>query len=86
MTGKIKKHSIIHYLSLFIILLSGIFLILIFPNNHFLRLAVVVSSAISYVCWGILHHYIHRDLTTIVILEYLSIGVLGILLVYPLLF
>lgn len=46
-----------------------------------IELAAVVT-AISYIAWGVIHHARRGDLHTKVVLEYLSIALLGIAIVY----
>lgn len=80
-----KKH-IVYYVGLFIVLLSGLFLIL--QTLHDLNIVMVITLFLSlfYVAWGILHHFIHHDIHAKVVIEYVLIGILGISAVYFTLF
>lgn len=49
-----------------------------FSFDHMFQKAVIVSSGISYVIWGIVYHYIHRDLSGVIVLEYVAIAALGV--------
>lgn len=83
---KLNKHKSIHYLSLLLILASGVLLLMAFPRNEALQLSVLVGTAFGYVAWGVVHHHIHRDLNMFVVVEYISIAILGLVLIYPLIF
>ncbi len=48
-------------------------------------MGVALAVAISYVSWGIIHHYIHHDLTFAVLVEYLAVAILGLVMVFSLL-
>jgi hypothetical protein len=38
--------------------------------------------AFGYVVWGLVHHYIHRELYFSTVVEYVSIALLGAIAVY----
>lgn len=73
---KITKH-LPHYLPLVGILLAGVFGFWAFSYNQFLQIAVVISAAISYISWGIIHHLLHGDLYLEVVIEYFLIAALA---------
>lgn len=63
--------------------LAGIYLLTFIAFYKFsyslpFQKAVIVSAGLSHVVWGIVYHFIHRDLSSIVILEYVAIAVLGV--------
>jgi len=74
---QITKH-LSHYLSLFGILIVATFGLIIFKYDKTLQTSIVVGTAISYVSWGIIHHYLHRDLHLSVVIEYILIASLGL--------
>jgi hypothetical protein len=43
-----------------------------------LQIALAVGVAGAYVTWGVVHHYLHRDLHLAVVVEYLLIAALGL--------
>ena len=47
---------------------------------------VLLASASGYVSWGMVHHYIHRDLDLEVVFEYVAIAFLGLVLIYTTVF
>ena len=81
MQAKIKKH-IGYYISLLAIITAGLVLI---STNSFdvqARITVIILITFFYIVWGVLHHYIHHDLTAKIMLEYVLIGVLGISVIF----
>ena len=82
---KYSKH-LPHYLSLIGILVAGFFAFIWFSYDPYFQLGVTVAVAVSYVIWGVVHHYIHRDLNLAVILEYCAVGALGTVIVASLIF
>lgn len=75
-----------HYLSLIGVFIAGIFGIYIFSYDRRFQMAVVLATAAAYVAWGVVHHFLHRDLYLSVVIEYLTIAILGVVLVFSLIF
>ena len=75
-----------HYLSLIGIFLAGIIGISFFSYDKVFQMAIIIAMAASYVSWGIIHHWIHKDLYLSVVIEYLIISILGVILVFSLIF
>lgn len=82
---KVTKH-IRHYLPLIGILVIGGAGILYFSFDKQFQAAIIFSTALGYFVWGLVHHYLHRDLHLSVVLEYLAIGALGVVIIFSLLF
>lgn len=80
------KFHLSHYLSLLVILNIGVGAFFYFRFNPTYQAAVVVLTSISYVFWGIIHHFICEDLHIKVVLEYLLLALLANLVVLSLLF
>lgn len=74
-----------HYGSLFGILFVGALGFVFFSYDRVFQMGVALAVAISYVSWGIIHHYIHHDLTFAVLVEYLAVAILGLVMVFSLL-
>lgn len=72
-----KRHHFTHFLILFGIFSLAILGFILFPTDRAFRAALVVAVSVSYVAWGIVHHWVHKDLYFEVVLEYLAIAVLG---------
>ena len=75
-----KKH-INYYLSIILILGLGFFLVINTSYNKELQMAMVIITALFYVGWGILHHFINHDITAKIVLEYILMGSLGVTVV-----
>ena len=84
-TKNIYKH-LPHYVSLIGILIAGLVAIIWFSYDPVFQMGVAIAVAVGYVVWGIVHHYIHRDLYLSVVLEYVAVGILGVVIVASLLF
>ncbi|MBU0569641.1 hypothetical protein KKB40_02565 [Patescibacteria group bacterium] len=82
---KISRH-IQHYLPLLGIFVVGILGFTIFSYDKIFQAALVLAVATAYVAWGIIHHHIHEDLQTSVVVEYLVIAILGLIIIFSLLF
>jgi hypothetical protein len=75
-----------HYTSLVAILLAGTILFIIFSYSSYLEAAIAISLALSYVTWGIIHHYLHHDLHFSVFVEYVAVAALGLVIIFSLIF
>ena len=73
-----------HYLSLLGIFVVGILAFVFFSYDPAFKIAVIISIAVSYVVWGIMHHYLNKDLYLEVVLEYIAVAVLGLIIVFSL--
>lgn len=73
-----------HYLSLFGIFAVGLVGFLLFSYDRAFQIAIIVAVAISYVAWGIIHHYLHRDLHLSVVIEYIAVAIIGLVIVFSL--
>lgn len=80
------SRDIQHYLPLVGILVAGLVGFLVFSYDRNFQAAIAVAVAVSYVVWGLVHHYIHKDLHTSVIVEYLAIAIVGLVAVFSVLF
>lgn len=75
-----------HYLALIGVLVTGLVLFWVFSYDKAFQIAVAIALAVSYVAWGVVHHYIHRDLHLSVIIEYIVIASLGLVVILSLIF
>lgn len=80
MQSKALKHFW-YYLAFISVELSGLFGVFYFSYDKYLQLLVVSLMALFYVVWATLHHLLHHDLHPKVVLEYILIGILGVLVV-----
>jgi hypothetical protein len=84
MMQRIKAH--LGYYTVFL-LMGGLGFYLLATNAHVVeaRMTIVVLLAFFYIVWGLLHHYIHHDMSTKIVLEYVLVGALGISVIFFLL-
>ena len=75
-----------HYFPIILILLVGVGGFVYFSYDRFVRFILVIALALSYLIWGVAHHYIHKDLSPSIVLEYVAYAVLGVVVVFSLLF
>lgn len=75
-----------HYVPLVGMLVAGVIGFVVFSYDKTFQTVIVVSMAVGYVVWGLIHHHMHRDLHASVIVEYLAIASLGAVIVISLIF
>lgn len=73
-----------HYFSLIGILIVWFLGILIYSSDRGFQIAVTIAMAAAYVTWGIVHHWLHRDLHLSVVIEYIAVAALGLVIVFSL--
>ena len=79
MTGRIKKHFL-YYVGLLLMQSIGLLLVFFAASDKFLQLTVITFMTLCYVLWCILHHHLHHDLTLKIMIEYILIGLLGLVI------
>lgn len=72
-----KTRHLPHYFSLIGILIATFIGFFAFSYDKNFQLAVITAASLSYFSWGIVHHFIHRDLSVQVVFEYGVIAFLG---------
>lgn len=75
-------HHLFHYAILISIFLGGITMFILYRAFPYVQLLVGTTTAVSYIVWGIVHHYIDEDLSLKIIMEYLSIGIFAIIILW----
>jgi len=83
--NKLGRH-IQHYLPLCAILSVATLGFIFFPYDRSFQGAIAIAVAAGYISWGIIHHYIHGDLTVSIITEYITIAILGVVIIFSLLY
>lgn len=78
---KIESHFG-YYISLAAILFMGFYIAFLFSYSQELQMLVIVLTAFFYVGWGVLHHALHHELTTKIVIEYILIGAIGIGIIF----
>lgn len=82
---KISKH-LPHYISLIGILFAAFLAFLFFSTDKFFLTGVAVAVSCAYLSWGVIHHLLHKDMSLAIFVEYLSVSVLGLIIVLSLIF
>ncbi len=80
---KFAKH-LPHFLLLAGILFAGFAGLILFSHNSKFQGAVALATASAYVAWGIMHHYLHKDLHWEVFVEYVAVAALGLAILFSL--
>lgn len=75
------KH-VVHYSGLIFLMLLGVGVSIITFYNRQLQMIAVLCTVVLYVLWGILHHHLHHDLSSKIVVEYVLIGALGMVVVF----
>jgi hypothetical protein len=70
-----------HYLFLFLGLALGLFFFFNFPD---FRGEIVIALCSFYFLWGVIHHWLNKDLHIKIILEYLLVALIGCLILLSL--
>ncbi|HSX08925.1 MAG TPA: hypothetical protein VLF93_02120 [Candidatus Saccharimonadales bacterium] len=69
-----------HYLVYFLIFGIGFLLVLSERGNGTIQALYLVLIGMAYFAWAMVHHYVHHELTSRIIIEYVLIVILGIVL------
>jgi predicted PurR-regulated permease PerM len=75
-------HHLAHYMLLFGILLAGFAGLVLFSYDKNFQVAVAIALTLSYVTWGLVHHYLHKDLYFETFVEYLAVALLGFVIIF----
>lgn len=79
------KH-ISHYVSLIGILVVSFIGFYMFSYDRFFLAGIAVALSVSYTAWGIIHHLVHKDICINIVLEYVSVAILGLAMILSLIF
>lgn len=85
MTKKAVKH-IQHYLPLLGLFTAGIIGFSVFSFDRSFQFFITLGVSFAYVTWGVVHHYLHKDLHLSVIIEYIIFAALGIFIMASVIF
>jgi hypothetical protein len=59
-------------------LTSALSAVWLFPSQRDVQMVLLITTAVLYVFWGVIHHVIHHRFSLHILLEYIAVGVLGI--------
>ena len=76
MINNFKKHFW-YYMSFLVFQSLGFFLVVFTIYNKQLHLEFIILTTAFYIFWSLLHQYIHHNITTKIVVEYVLIGCLG---------
>jgi hypothetical protein len=71
-------------MALFGILLAGFAGLILFSYDKNFQVAIAFALSVSYVAWGVAHHYLHKDLHIETFVEYLLVAILGFVIIFSL--
>ncbi len=69
---------------LFGILLAGFAGLILFSYDKAFQIAVASALVLSYVSWGVVHHYLDHDLRLETVIEYFVVAILGFVIIFSL--
>ena len=75
-----------HYLSLAGIFAAAIVGIYVFSYDPNLQMAGVLAAVVDCGAWGVIHHWQHLELYPSVMVYYLIVAILGVVLIFSLIF
>jgi hypothetical protein len=79
MDQKMQKH--IWYYTIFVIVeLFGLAMLYFLSTDKFMQFIIISFMATFYIGWSILHHYHHHNVTAKIVIEYVLIGLLGVVI------
>jgi Cu/Ag efflux pump CusA len=73
-----------HHLTLLGIVTVSILGALLFSYDTNFQKAIAISATLSFVSWGIIHHWLNRNLTWRIAAEYIGVGLLGLVILFSL--
>ena len=79
MQESLKKHFW-YYITFFSVEISGVVAVAYFAYDSFVRMVIIILMVLFYVFWSLLHHKIHHSVSRKIVIEYLLIGLLGIVI------
>lgn len=78
-------YHLVRYLVLTAILVFGLLFFFLSAHDPSLQLKIVFVSLVAYVLWGVVHHYLGKDLTALIVLEYVLVAAVALIIISSLL-
>lgn len=66
-----------HHLSLLGLVAFAFLGLFVFRYDPTFQTAIVISLGISFVIWGMVHHWLHEGLKILLVLEYIGVAAFG---------
>ena len=86
MTNEKIRFHLKHYLVLLSIFAFGLFFFVYFSYNRMVQALCVAGLSLVYFFWGVIHHYLEKDLYLRTVLEYFLVAFLGGILIISLIY
>ena len=80
-----KHHHIFQYSILFLLLITGFFAFTRLTGHRHEQIKIATLTGLAYAVWGCFHHLYDQDLSWKVMIEYVSLALLGSVLLWLLL-
>lgn len=74
-----SRHPI-HYFTLLCIMLVGLWGLFWFSYKPAMQFSIVISISVSFIVWGIIHHYEHHNLNLKILVEYVLWAAFAVML------
>lgn len=84
MKRKRKKPEFNHYVALTSIMGASLSLFLFYRYSRETQAYVILTTALAYITWGIVHHKLMHYLTMEIIFEYILVALIGSMVVLSL--
>ena len=81
MDQKTQKH-IVYYLTFIGVEALGLLSLFFLSYDRMLQFMIICFMAAFYVGWSVLHHYHHHNITPKIVIEYILIGLLGVVIAF----
>lgn len=72
------KNHFSYYFCMLAILITGAVLFAQNSPDRQMQVLIAFLTAFFFIGWGIMHHVIHHDITSKIVIEYILMGLLGI--------
>lgn len=71
-----------YYLLLLLILIMGALLITQNQYGKNFQMVAAAMTTFCYIIWGIVHHYLHHDISAKIVIEYVLMGSVGLTVIF----
>lgn len=67
-----------YYISLVVLQVVGLGVLYLTGTNTAIQITAIIFMSVLYMFWASYHHYFHHNLTPKIVVEYVLMGILGI--------
>lgn len=79
------RQHIFQYLMLFLLMSVAFFSFTRCIGDPVKQLEIGITAGLTYMVWGIYHHYLEQDLNWKIVVEYIAVSLVGIAMLWMLL-